>query len=201
MPQEIITDQGKEFCAKLTKDLFQLLQITHLTTTADHPQCNSQAEVANKTIAKYLTSYVSDSTSDWEDYLAPMMFSHNISSSGLPRTPRSSLHMEWKLASPRSMQLESKSGWKGPSRPRRSWTGSTRPDKGLSMPIRMPLHDNTKTGNMNLTITAEISWYFSRTRITSTEMQKLHQNGQGHIELNSLKHSVTTPLSWLLAES
>ena len=76
---EIITDQGKEFCAKLAKDLFQLLQITHSTTSAYHPQCNSQAEVANKTIAKYLTSYVIDTTLDWEDYLAPMMFSYNTS--------------------------------------------------------------------------------------------------------------------------
>ena len=33
-PLEIIADQGKKFCAKLTKDLFQLLQITHSTTTA-----------------------------------------------------------------------------------------------------------------------------------------------------------------------
>ena len=58
VPLEIITDQGKEFCAKVTKDLFQLLQITHSTSTAYHPQCNSQAEVANTTIAKYLSSYV-----------------------------------------------------------------------------------------------------------------------------------------------
>ena len=34
VPLEIVTDQGKEFCAKLTKDLFQLLQINHSTTTA-----------------------------------------------------------------------------------------------------------------------------------------------------------------------
>ena len=51
VPLEIITDQGKEFCAKLAKDLFQLLQITHSTTTAYHPLCNSQVEVANITIA------------------------------------------------------------------------------------------------------------------------------------------------------
>ena len=79
VPLEIVTDQGKEFCAKLTKDLFQLLEINHSTTSAYHPQCNSQAEVANKTIAKYLTSYVNESTLDWEDYLAPMMFSYNTS--------------------------------------------------------------------------------------------------------------------------
>ena len=43
-PLEVVTDQGKEFCGHLT--------VRHNTTTAHHPQCNSEAEVANKTIAK-----------------------------------------------------------------------------------------------------------------------------------------------------
>ena len=79
IPLEVVTDQGSEFCARLTEDLFKLMQTSHLKTTAYHPQCNSQAEVANKTIAKYLASFVSDSTLDWEDYLAPLMFSYNTS--------------------------------------------------------------------------------------------------------------------------
>ena len=78
-PIEVVTDQGKEFCAKLTDDLFKLLQIKHTTTTAYHPQCNSQAEVANKTIAKYLASFVNAATLDWELYLAPLMLSYNTS--------------------------------------------------------------------------------------------------------------------------
>ena len=55
-PLHVVTDQGKEFCAQLTNELFRLLGIQHSTTTAYHPQCNRQAEVANKTIAKYLMS-------------------------------------------------------------------------------------------------------------------------------------------------
>ncbi len=50
---DLVTDQGKEFCAKLSHNLFKKLGITHLTTSPHHPQCNSQAEVTNKTIAKY----------------------------------------------------------------------------------------------------------------------------------------------------
>ena len=79
MPLDVVTDQGKEFCGELTEDLFRLMKVTHLKTTAYHPQCNSQAEVANKTIAKYLASFVSDSTLDWEDYLWPLMFTYNTS--------------------------------------------------------------------------------------------------------------------------
>ena len=55
------------------------MKVSHLKTTAYHPQCNSQAEVANKTIAKYLASFVDSTTLDWEDYLYPLMFSYNTS--------------------------------------------------------------------------------------------------------------------------
>jgi hypothetical protein len=66
-----------EFCAKLSNKLFTRLGTAHLTTSSHHPQCNSQAEVANKIIAKYLSSFCDDSTLDWELYLAPLMFSYN----------------------------------------------------------------------------------------------------------------------------
>jgi hypothetical protein len=65
VPIDLVTDLGKEFCAKLSDDLLKRLGTTHLTTSPYHPQCNSQAEVANKTIAKYLASFCDDSTLDW----------------------------------------------------------------------------------------------------------------------------------------
>jgi hypothetical protein len=47
-PLDIVTDQGKEFCARLSDELFKRLGTNHLTMSPHHPQCNSQAEVANK---------------------------------------------------------------------------------------------------------------------------------------------------------
>ena len=79
IPMEIITDQGKEFCNKLSDELYQLLNVTHNTTTAYHPQCNAQAEVANKTIKKYLQSFVDSTTFNWEEYIGPLMFAYNTS--------------------------------------------------------------------------------------------------------------------------
>ena len=79
VPLEILSDNGTEFRSKLSAELYQLLGTTHLTTTARHPQCNAQVEIANKTIAKYLASFVDDSTLDWELYLPPLMFSYNTS--------------------------------------------------------------------------------------------------------------------------
>ena len=79
IPMEIITDQGKEFCNKLSDELFKLMEVKHGRTSAYHPQCNAQAEVGNKTIAKYLRTVVDTSTNDWENYLAPLMFTYNTS--------------------------------------------------------------------------------------------------------------------------
>jgi transposase InsO family protein len=78
-PLEFVSDNGKEFCNNLAKELYALLQIKHSTTTPYWPQCNSQAEVANKTIQKYLASFVDSTTLDWPVYMAPMAFAYNTS--------------------------------------------------------------------------------------------------------------------------
>ena len=79
VPLDIVTDKGREFCAELTESLLKKLGTSHFKTAPYHPQTNSQAEVANKTIAKYLHSFVNDSTLDWEQYVYPLMFSYNTS--------------------------------------------------------------------------------------------------------------------------
>jgi len=42
-----MSDQGKQFCARISKDLFKQLRTAHLKMTAWYPQSNSQAKVAN----------------------------------------------------------------------------------------------------------------------------------------------------------
>jgi IS30 family transposase len=76
-PVENTSDNGKEFCNELTKELLKLLQIKHATTTPYHPQCNSQAEVQNKIIQKYLATFVDKTTLDWPLYMAPLAFAYN----------------------------------------------------------------------------------------------------------------------------
>jgi len=60
-------------------ELFKALNIRHSTTSSYHPQCNSQAEVCNKTIAKYLAAFVDSSTLDWEHYVPALMFAYKTS--------------------------------------------------------------------------------------------------------------------------
>ena len=79
LPLELITDQGREFANKMSDELYSLMKMRHQTTSARHPQCNSQVERFNQTIAKYLNSFVDSTTLDWELYLAPLMFCYNTS--------------------------------------------------------------------------------------------------------------------------
>jgi Integrase core domain len=76
---EFVTDQGKEFTNKMARLLFNALDVHHSTTASYHPQCNSQAEVCNKTIAQYLSTTVNEATTDWELFLPALAFAYNTS--------------------------------------------------------------------------------------------------------------------------
>ena len=82
VPKSIISDQGLEFTNELARCLWSALQIKHTTTTPYHPQCNSSAEVFNRTMKRYLAAAIKDaegSTLDWPLYIAPLMFAYNTS--------------------------------------------------------------------------------------------------------------------------
>ena len=77
VPIQIVTDGGKEFCNKLSTDLYNKLRISHSSTSPYHPQCNAQAEVANKHFQKYLATMCENDTLHWEHLLPPMAFAYN----------------------------------------------------------------------------------------------------------------------------
>jgi hypothetical protein len=76
---QIHTDGGKEFINKLSAELFQLLNVRHTKTSPAHPQCNAQVEVFNKTVKKFLQSFVDDTTLNWEMFLPALAISYNTS--------------------------------------------------------------------------------------------------------------------------
>jgi transposase InsO family protein len=79
VPLEFVTDQGREFKNVLWTEITKQLNARHSTTSAHHPQCNSQAEVCNKTIASYLASMVDETTLNWEEFIPALMFCYNTS--------------------------------------------------------------------------------------------------------------------------
>ncbi len=64
---------------KLSAELIQLLNIRHTKTSPAPPQCNAQVEVFNKTVKKFLQSFVDDTTLNWETFLPALAISYNTS--------------------------------------------------------------------------------------------------------------------------
>jgi hypothetical protein len=78
IPAQIHTDGGKEFVNKLLAELCEMLNVQHSKTTPYHPQCNSQVEVFNKTVKKYLASY-DEIALNWDEFLPALMLAYNTS--------------------------------------------------------------------------------------------------------------------------
>jgi len=95
IPAQIHMDGGKEFVNKLSAELFQLLNVWHTKTSPAHPQCNAQVEVFNKTVKKFLQSFVDDTTLNWETFLPALAISYNtIYHSMIATTPFELLFVE-----------------------------------------------------------------------------------------------------------
>ena len=77
IPATILTDGGLEFRNSFMARLADHLGIERKSTTPYHPQCNSQAEVLNKTAARYIRSFLDHKTNDVLPYLAALRFSYN----------------------------------------------------------------------------------------------------------------------------
>jgi hypothetical protein len=116
---EFITDQGKVFTNKMAAHLFDLLHVKHSTTASYHPQCNSQAEVCNKTIAQYLATAVNEATTNWELYVPALAFAYNTSfHSSIKATPFSlTFGLEARLPSFFAPDVQCLHGNKGPDGP------------------------------------------------------------------------------------
>ncbi len=67
------------FINKQSNELFTLLNVQHTKTTLAHPKCNEQVEVFNKTVKKYLASFIDDTSLDWENFLPALMLLYTTS--------------------------------------------------------------------------------------------------------------------------
>jgi hypothetical protein len=79
IPAQIHTDRGKEFVNKLAAEMMELLNGAHTRTSPAHPQYNSQGEVFNKTVKKFLASFVDSTALNWETFLPALSLSYNTS--------------------------------------------------------------------------------------------------------------------------
>ena len=76
-PKLIITDGGKEFCNKISAELFRYLEVKHVHTSAMHPQTNTSAESYNRFMIRYLAAMLENPDGDWEHWLPIVSLSYN----------------------------------------------------------------------------------------------------------------------------
>src|SRR5690554_5749813 len=69
MPENILTDRGRNFIGELLTWLEQKLDIRQLRTSSLHPQTNAIPERFNRTIVTMLSYYVSERQDDWDVFL------------------------------------------------------------------------------------------------------------------------------------
>lgn len=78
-PEEIISDQGREFCNQVINRLEELTGFRHRVTSAYHPQSNGLDERMNQTLKAALQKLVNDSQDDWDQLLDNVLFAYRTS--------------------------------------------------------------------------------------------------------------------------
>ena len=67
-----MTDQGGEFTGEVVECLLKRLGITHLRTSAYHPQTDAKCERAHFSVHNMITKMIEGSHERWPDLLGPV---------------------------------------------------------------------------------------------------------------------------------
>jgi len=67
LPKSVVSDQGPQFAAELTKELNRMLGIKTKLSTAFHPQTDGQMERMNQELEQYLWFFVEHRQRDWPE--------------------------------------------------------------------------------------------------------------------------------------
>jgi len=77
LPRKVISDHRPQFVAAFMKELYRLLGIEAVTSTAYHPQTDGQTERVNQELEQYLRIFIGERQDDWYTLLPLAEFSYN----------------------------------------------------------------------------------------------------------------------------
>lgn len=77
--RKLVSDRGSNFVSSLITEVYKVLKIHKINTTAWHPQGNGQTERFNRPLANMLSIYVKKLKKDWDDVLTYVIFAYNTS--------------------------------------------------------------------------------------------------------------------------
>ena len=79
VPEQLHSDQGRQFEAHLITEICKLLHIHKTRTTPYHPQCDGLVERFNRTLLNMLAICAKDHPLDWEHHIRPVCMAYNSS--------------------------------------------------------------------------------------------------------------------------
>jgi len=77
LPKYVVSDRGPQFIARFTRELYCLLGIKLVSSTAWHSQTDRQTECVNQELDQYLWLFVNEWQDNWYDLLPMVEFQHN----------------------------------------------------------------------------------------------------------------------------
>ena len=78
-PEQLHSDQGRQFESNLVKEVCKLLHINKTRTTPYHPQCDGLVEWFNCTLLDMLATCTEDHPWDWEQNIRKVCMAYNTS--------------------------------------------------------------------------------------------------------------------------
>ena len=78
-PEQLHSDQGRQFESRLITEICKLLQIKKTRTTPYHPQSDGLVERFNRTLLAMLATCAKDNPLDWEKHLRKVVMAYNTS--------------------------------------------------------------------------------------------------------------------------
>ena len=79
VPAELLSDRGATFLSKLMAEVYRLMGIRKVNTTAYHPQTDGLVERFNRTLTDMLAKTVDKQGSNWDERLPYVLFSYRTS--------------------------------------------------------------------------------------------------------------------------
>ena len=78
-PDQLHSDQGKQFEAEVLQEICRILKIKKTRTTPYHPQCDGMVERLNRTLLSMLATTTRDHPFDREDQIRKVCMAYNTS--------------------------------------------------------------------------------------------------------------------------
>ena len=79
LPDQLHSDQGRQFESTLISEICKLLQINKTRTTPYHPQGDGLVERFNRTLLDMLSTTIKDYNGSWKDHIQAVCLAYNTS--------------------------------------------------------------------------------------------------------------------------